>query len=108
MKNSDKLTDQTLAQTVESMGREVEKLRKHLYLAKEMLTLEEAAAFLGVSKSSLYKMTHARAIPYYKPNNKLVYFDRSELTGWLRRCRVASDEELDERAKDWMRFLASK
>ncbi|MGN0309656.1 MAG: helix-turn-helix domain-containing protein, partial [Bacteroides sp.] len=32
-----------------------------------MLTLEEAAAFMGMEKSTLYKLTHEQAIPYWKP-----------------------------------------
>ena len=34
---------------------------------------EEAAMFLGISKSALYKMTHNHVIPYFKPNNKMIY-----------------------------------
>lgn len=34
---------------------------------KEILTIEEAAEFLSVSKSYLYKQTSAQAIPHYKP-----------------------------------------
>lgn len=45
--------------------------------------------FLGISKSSLYKMTHNQVIPYFKPNNKMVYFEKSELQKWLRQNSVA-------------------
>lgn len=33
---------------------------------KEILTIEEAAEFLSVSKSYLYKQTSAQRIPHYK------------------------------------------
>ncbi len=41
---------------------------------KEILTIEEAAEFLSVSKSYLYKQTSAQAIPHYKPTGKRCYF----------------------------------
>lgn|SRR5574344_411803 len=76
--------------------------------AKEILTLEEAAIFLGISKSCLYKMTHNQVVPFYKPNNKLVYFERSELTKWIRSCRVASTEQIESEAARIERVLALK
>ena len=44
---------------------------------KEILTIEEAAEFLSVSKSYLYKQTSAQAIPHYKPTGKRCYFKPS-------------------------------
>ena len=45
---------------------------------KEVLTSDEAAAYLGISKSALYKLTMGRKIPFYK-SAKLCYFDRQEI-----------------------------
>ena len=41
----------------------VDKLERICFASKEVLNLEEAAAFLGVKKSTLYKMTHFSQIP---------------------------------------------
>ena len=86
----------------------VDGLKKELYAAKEVLNLEEAALFLGISKSSLYKMTHNQIIPYFKPNNKMVYFEKTELLKWLRQNPVASQAQISEEARAIMRNLASK
>ena len=43
------------------------------------LPLEEAARYLDVSKSHLYKLTSSHKIPHYKPQGKRVYFAKSEL-----------------------------
>ena len=56
-----------------------------LCAAKEVLTLEEAAVFMGISRSTLYKMTHNNVIPFYRPNGKLIYFEKSELLAWMLR-----------------------
>ena len=64
---------------------------------KEVLTLEEASEFLGVSKSQLYKLTRTAAIPHYKPNGKYIYFDRAELIEWVKQnpVRTRKQHELD-------------
>lgn len=66
--------------------------------AKNVITLAEAASYMGISKSYLYKLTHRRAIPHYKPQGKMIYFNRAELDQWLLSNRVATDAEINERA----------
>ena len=67
------------------------------FSSKEVLTLEEASLFLGLSKSQLYKLTFAGAIPHYKPGGKYIYFDRADLVEWVRHNPVKSrkQHELD-------------
>jgi len=69
---------------------------------KEILTFKEACLYLGVSTSWLYKLSHLKKISYFKPNGKLIYFKRSDLTAWLLRNRVSSEEELERRALDYV------
>ncbi|MGB5873537.1 MAG: helix-turn-helix domain-containing protein [Bacteroidota bacterium] len=58
------------------------------------IRLEEAAEYLGVSKSYLYKLTSKSEIPHYKPNGKTIYFRREDLEKWALRRKVASREEV--------------
>lgn len=60
-----------------------ELLHKQTTGLKEFLTLAEAAIYLGVSKSYIYKCTSAHSIPFYRPANKLIYFKRAELDLWV-------------------------
>ena len=69
-----------------------------IFTTKEILTSEEAAMYLGISKSYLYKLTMRQQIPHYKPMGKMCYFNRAELEAWLQRNRVATTEELNDRA----------
>lgn len=55
--------------------------------SKELLSLKEAAEFLGITKSTLYKKTHRKEIPFYKPTGKLIYFLRQDLLNWALRNR---------------------
>lgn len=97
-----------LRKTVDGLKKELERVKNLVYAAKEVLNLEEAAIFLGISKSSLYKMTHNQVVPFYKPNNKMVYFEKSELLKWLRQNPVASQTQISEEAQHIMRNLAAK
>lgn len=59
------------------------------------LGAEEAAKFLNISKSHLYKLTFRNRIPFYKPGGKLIYFDRQELLSWIKQGKVKTQEELE-------------
>ena len=60
---------------------------------KEVLTSDEAARYMGISKSYLYKLTMKQEIPHYKPMGKMVYFNRVELENWLQSNRIATKLE---------------
>lgn len=62
---------------------------------KEILTLDEAAEYTGMKKSSLYKLTSSRTIPHYKPTGKNCFFRRTELEDWLTTNPVATTTELN-------------
>ena len=72
-----------------------------LFTTKEVLTSDEAARYMGISKSYLYKLTMRQQIPHYKPMGKMCYFNRVEIEKWLQGNRVATEVELQERAKNY-------
>lgn len=67
--------------------------------------MDEAANYMGLSKSHLYKLTSQCIIPFYKPNGKMVYFRRSELETWILRNRNAPICEVE---KDALSMLTNK
>ena len=70
-----------------------------IFTTKEMLTAEEAAKYLGVSRSYLYKLTMKKLIPHFKPMGKMCYFNRHELEAWLQTNRIATSEEIEQQAQ---------
>ena len=64
---------------------------------KEVLTSDEAARYMGISKSYLYKLTMRQQIPHYKPMGKMCYFNRQELEQWLQGNRVSTQQEYIKR-----------
>ena len=72
-----------------------------LFATKEVLTSEETALYLGISKSYLYKLTMRREIPHYKPLGKMCYFNRQEIEAWLQTNRVATATEISDKAANY-------
>lgn len=70
-----------------------------IFCTKEVLTSDEAARYMGISKSHLYKLTMNQQIPHYKPMGKMCYFNRLELEQWLQNNRVATAMEIEQRAQ---------
>ena len=66
------------------------------------LTLLEAAKFLDLSPSLLYRLTSERKIPHFKPNGKKIYFDEDELVQWLKRKPTRTLEETEEKAASYI------
>ena len=46
-------------------------------------TTKEAAEYLGVSLSSMYKLTSLRAFPVFKPGGKKLYIHIEDLEDWI-------------------------
>lgn len=78
----------------------IEKLT--LLSAKNVLCLNDVVLLTGLSKSHIYKMTHSRKITFYKPNGKQIYFDRSEIENWMKQNRVATTDEIETEAVNYI------
>lgn len=70
-------------------------IEKYIYVGKEIFTVEEAAAYLGVSTSFIYRLTSGKQINVLRPSGKLLFIDREELLNWVRKFEQLSDEELE-------------
>ena len=68
---------------------------------KAVLTTDETARYMGISKAHLYTLTMKKLIPHYKPMGKVIYFLRSEVESWLQGNRVATLSEIESKAKTY-------
>lgn len=62
------------------------------------IDIRQAAKYLNVSVSWMYKLTHLKKVGYYKPNGKKIYFRREDLDRFVYQNRIDSQEEVDEAA----------
>lgn len=84
---------------IQSLLEEILTRIQHLQAAnKLLLNLDEAANYLSVSRSYLYKLTSQRKLSYYCPSGKLIYFKREDLDNWVLNMKKASREEIERQA----------
>lgn len=65
---------------------------------KTVLTIDEVAKYTGLSKCHIYRLTSEKRIPHYKPSNKLLFFNKSEIETWMQQNRVDTIEESEQMA----------
>jgi excisionase family DNA binding protein len=88
----------TVAEYLQRIEEKQQSIEKMLLSQKNVLTFDEAAGFIGISKSHLYKLTMANALPFYRPRGKMIYFERVELENWLLQNRITPADELEAKA----------
>ena len=68
----------------------------------EILSLSEAAEFLKLSKSCIYKLTSKKEIAHFVPGGKKIYFKKSDLKDWLLKNRISSASELETDTESYL------
>ena len=90
---------ENILERLESIERKLDELA---VANKDVLNLKEAARYLNVSCSHLYKLTYSKQIPHYKPRGKQVFFERKELDKWLLQNRQTTKAEIEQAAIDYV------
>ena len=88
-----------MEKSIEMRVAELENLVLH---SKNVLSFEEASRFLNLSKSYLYKLTSGNLIPHYKPQGKMLYFEKTELEAWLRQNPIRTQAQTEEEAQKYV------
>ncbi|MDM1404499.1 helix-turn-helix transcriptional regulator [Myroides marinus] len=73
----------------------------NLIQQKEMINVQELSDYIGMSTSSIYKLVYNNVIPFYKPNGKILYFDREEINTWLRQNKSQSASQIEQQALEY-------
>ena len=84
----------------------VEELEQMLFLTKNVLSFDEASKFLNLSKSYLYKLTSGNLIPHYRPQGKMLHFEKADLEAWLRQNPIKTQMQIEQEAQRYI--LANK
>ena len=85
-----------------SIEQRIEELEALVYASKNVLSFDEASKFLSLSKSYLYKLTSAGLIPHYKPQGKMIYFEKNILEEWLRQNPVKTQAQIANEAQKYL------
>ena len=85
-----------------SIEQRIEELEALVYATKNVLSFDEASKYLNLSKSYLYKLTSAQQIPHYKPQGKMIYFEKDALDTWLRQNPVKTQTKISQEASHYI------
>lgn len=85
-----------------SIEQRIEELEALVYATKNVLSFDEASKYLNLSKSYLYKLTSAQQIPHYKPQGKMIYFEKDALDAWLRQNPVKTQTQISQEASHYI------
>ena len=91
--------DNNILEKLNAIERKIDELAA---LNKDVLNFKEAARYLDVSRSHLYKLTYRKEIPHYKPRGKQVFFEKRELDQWLLQNRQKTKAEIEQAAIDYV------
>lgn len=86
----------------------VSELENLVLQSKNVLSFEEASRFLNLSKSYLYKLTSGNLIPHYKPQGKMLYFEKTELEAWLRQNPIRTQAQTEAEAQRYILAHSAK
>lgn len=76
---------------------------------KDILSVNEAAIFMGLSRSYLYKLCQGMKIKHFRSKEgKTIYFRKKDLTEWMLAEESMTLDEIDIKATRIARQLASR
>jgi excisionase family DNA binding protein len=98
---------ESLPQAVQELNAKMDSIMMFLQSAKpdvkqsDLLTIQEAASFLNLSKHTLYNKANKNELPYMKKGKRL-YFSRVELMAYLKSGKISSIQEIQELTNNFL------
>lgn len=77
------------------------RIEKHIFSLKSIFNVEELAEYTGFKKSYIYKLVHSNALPFSKPNGKVLFFDKRKIDDWLLQNASKSLSEIQQEALEY-------
>lgn len=93
------MLENTILQKLDHIEKMIE---NQTLLGKDVLNLPEAAQYLDISQSHLYKLTSSKRIPHFCPQGKRLYFKRAELDQWLLSNRQVTTDDIEKAAANYL------
>jgi excisionase family DNA binding protein len=88
--------------TIENLLRSSKKIDPVLIApVNEIFNMVQAADYLGLAKSTVYKMTSSRLIPHSKIGKKIV-FKQNEIDDWITKHKIKTREEIEQEADAYL------
>ncbi len=73
----------------------IEHLDEAALVRKKVFTVTNLQMYTGWSLSKIYKLTSARLIPFSKPTNGSLFFEREKIEEWLLQNPSFTEDEIE-------------
>jgi excisionase family DNA binding protein len=70
------------------------------------MNVNEAANFLGYSKTYLYELIQKNEVPHYRPTGRKVIFLPKDLIEWVKSGKVKTNQEIEAEAANHIKQTA--
>jgi len=67
----------------------------------EIFNMGQAADYLWLAKSTVYKMTSSRLIPHSKIGKKII-FKKNDLDEWINKHKIKTRDEIEQEAEAYL------
>ncbi len=76
----------------------IDHLDEAALVRKKVFNVTNLQMYTGWSLSKIYKLTSARLIPFSKPTNGSLFFEREKIEQWLLQNPSYTQEDIEEKA----------
>jgi excisionase family DNA binding protein len=90
-----------ILEKLNSIEKAIEKLNAQPNSDDVFMNIEQVASFVGLSKTTIYGLTHDRSIPHFKTGKRL-YFRKSEIVNWITSSKVNTKQEINQLADEYI------
>ncbi len=90
-----------LSEKLDTIERLLTEQRKPVEQHDDLLTIDQAADFLSLTKPTLYSKVSRGELPYMKRGKRL-YFSKDELMGYLKEGRRKTNQEIEQEAGSYL------
>lgn len=70
-------------------------------VSDRLMTVKDAAEYLSITSSAIYKLTHTNKIPFNK-KGKRVYFLKSDILEWVKSGKIKTSDEIAVEAEKYI------
>ena len=88
---------------VQLLLEKIDHLDEAALVKKKVFNVTNLQMYTGWSLSKIYKLTSARLIPFSKPTNGSLFFDREKIEQWLLKNPSHTIEDIEEKVSRHLR-----
>lgn len=95
--------DKQNSSLVQLLLEKIDHLDEAALVKKKVFNVSNLQMYTGWSLSKIYKLTSARLIPFSKPTNGSLFFEREKIEEWLLQNPSYAEDDVEEKVNAHLR-----